>query len=336
MGLANIRGMTGLRHLVIRKSAVNKGDIEKLATVLPKCKIEWDGGTIGPNEPERKAAERLNPHVDLTIKLTSGVELVVKQGQALPTEDFVITTILFSGNQIFPLTFTDEVFFPAISELKALSHIYGWMKLNLTEAHVGRLSKLPSVNTLQTIGAVFQLTPQSLDALKQLTNLGSLHCLASNVDDALLERLVTDLPNLWLLGLVEVGKLGKVTERGMAKLASLSRLIVLDLQNPTAVDPSFIRLLTAISTLRTVKISGGQIGDSEVKELVQCQGLYTISLHFTLVTDTSLELLAKMQNLRNLGITKTKVTEAGVKKLAAARPDMRIESDHGTFEPSKK
>jgi hypothetical protein len=44
--------------------------------------------------------------------------------------------------------------------------------------------------------------------------------------------------------------------------------------------------------------------------------------------------LKDFQNLTILQLQDTNVTADGVKRLAAALPNCKIESDHGTFEPT--
>jgi hypothetical protein len=49
-GLVHLTGLKALQQLDLRGSKVTEAGVKKLAATLPKCRIEWDGGTIGPKE----------------------------------------------------------------------------------------------------------------------------------------------------------------------------------------------------------------------------------------------------------------------------------------------
>lgn len=50
LGLAKLTRLKQLTQLNLRGTNVTEADVKKLATALPKCKIEWDGGVIEPKE----------------------------------------------------------------------------------------------------------------------------------------------------------------------------------------------------------------------------------------------------------------------------------------------
>ncbi len=49
-GLAHLAGLDKLQILYLGKTGVTAAGVQKLAKALPKCRIEWDGGTIEPQK----------------------------------------------------------------------------------------------------------------------------------------------------------------------------------------------------------------------------------------------------------------------------------------------
>ncbi len=59
-GLGHLNQLKNLERLDLKESQVTATGIKKLHQTLPNCKIEWDGGVVGPAEPmdsDRKATE---------------------------------------------------------------------------------------------------------------------------------------------------------------------------------------------------------------------------------------------------------------------------------------
>jgi eukaryotic-like serine/threonine-protein kinase len=47
-GLESLKGMAAQKELDLTGSKVTAVGVKKLAAAMPKCKITWDGGVIGP------------------------------------------------------------------------------------------------------------------------------------------------------------------------------------------------------------------------------------------------------------------------------------------------
>lgn len=47
-GLALLKDCKNLMHVIVQKTKVTKAGVEKLSDALPNCRIEYDGGTVGP------------------------------------------------------------------------------------------------------------------------------------------------------------------------------------------------------------------------------------------------------------------------------------------------
>jgi hypothetical protein len=336
-GLEHLKEMASLRHLSVKGAKVTEAGAKKLAAALPLCRIDWDGGTIESKpqpELERRSAVLLNPHADLALKLGSGKELFVPTGTALPAEAFVLIGIGLPPAKR-PPKFAEDVLLPAVAPLTSLHTlgVYGSGILALTESQVEHLARAPCAKTLIWLAADFELTPRVLDALKQFPELNTLGCQATTADDALLERL-GELPKLKVLHLVQLGKEGKVTERG---LKAIAKLPVLDLRltHSPAANRTFLGVLPPMSTLRALGLVGSLVTDDDLRDLAACSQITALDLEGVAVTDAGLAHLAKMTGLTVLGLKKTKVTKTGVEKLAAALPKCQIIWDQGTIEPKK-
>jgi hypothetical protein len=57
-GLEQLAGFRKLASLFVKKTNVTKAGVKKLAAALPRCKIEWDGGVIGPKADVSTTAPR--------------------------------------------------------------------------------------------------------------------------------------------------------------------------------------------------------------------------------------------------------------------------------------
>jgi hypothetical protein len=47
-GVTALKAQTGLKVLKIKRTGITSAGVKELASALPKCTIEWDGGTIKP------------------------------------------------------------------------------------------------------------------------------------------------------------------------------------------------------------------------------------------------------------------------------------------------
>ncbi|HKB41371.1 MAG TPA: hypothetical protein VKD72_33405, partial [Gemmataceae bacterium] len=81
---------------------------------------------------------------------------------------------------------------------------------------------------------------------------------------------------------------------------------------------------------------GAPITDRALVHFQRFRALTEFSLPCPNITDAGLEHLKALSTLRKLDLRGTKATVAGVKQLAAALPECRIESEHGVIEPAKK
>src|SRR5262249_15192927 len=93
-GLKHLGRLTELRALSLKGTRVTAAGVAARAAALPRCKVEWDGGTVGPMDPDWKAAEVLRPHFEgIAVRLRSGREVTVKSGDPLPAEPFTLVRL---------------------------------------------------------------------------------------------------------------------------------------------------------------------------------------------------------------------------------------------------
>jgi serine/threonine protein kinase len=330
----HLAALSNLKYLWLDGTKVTKAGVEKLATALPRCRITWDGGTTEPKpaaEIERKAAEALNPHFQLKLKLAGGGEVTVNRGDKLPAEAFAVTYIGELDRRI-PDDVATDVLLPAVAQLGQLREIYGWNALYFGPGQVDRLARSPAADTLASLTLATELTPAVLDSLKRFPKLTWVQFYARAADDPLLERLARDFPQLTGVQLDLDGN-PKVTARGLAALTALP-LGSLGVNGP-AVDAAFLRRLAGVPTLWGASFWNAPLGDDDVKELARYPGLSQLVLNGTRVTDAGLKHLEGVTSLTLVSLHGTKVTDAGVRALAKARPRCQIEWNGGTIEPGK-
>jgi serine/threonine protein kinase len=333
-GLKHLEELHRLRYVGLTRTAVTEAGVKALAKALPRCQIEWAGGLIQPKpdaEVERAAAEMLNPHFWLGLKLASGREVEVKPGEKLPAEAFAVERVSLAERRV-PDDEVNDVFFRAVAHLRSLRVIYGWGTLVLSEQQVDRLTRLPLADTLGNLTIAAQLTPAMLDRLKLFPLLYSLGIWTNEADDELLARLVRERPRLTSVCLSFWGNT-KATPHGLAVLADLNlgSLNVTD----APIDAAFLRRLATKPKLWQLSFWNTPIGDGELKELTNCKNVSDLRLYGAKVTDAGLEHLKAMSRLTHLELGQTQVTEEGARKLAAALPKCEVVFDGKRIEPKK-
>ncbi|OWK45691.1 Alanyl-tRNA synthetase [Fimbriiglobus ruber] len=139
----------------------------------------------------------------------------------------------------------------------------------------------------------------------------------------------TSLQTLSLIGT-------SVTDTGLKKIEKLTQLTVLTVGGTGTTEASFdtIVKLSELSLLHLGPTLSSNAGLARLAALPKLSKL--IFGHSDRLTDDGLEHLVKCQRLKEVSFEETKVTEAGVKKLAAARPDMKITWDGKVIGPKKQ
>jgi len=212
-GLAHLAGLDRLTKLILTKTQVTAKGVEELAKVLPKCKIEWDDGTI---EPVSSA-----PFTDAEVKRIAALP-AAKQVEEVRKE-LVRRNPGFDGkvehkieNDIvteFKL-FTDEVV--DISPVRALR---GLVALTCSPTQLpGRRGKLADISPLQGLPlASLDLTSTQVTNIEVVKEMPLTHL---NLD----RTPVADLSPL-------TGKTLKLLNFGGTKVKSLSDVPIVQVDN---------------------------------------------------------------------------------------------------------
>jgi Leucine-rich repeat (LRR) protein len=186
--------------------------------------------------------------------------------------------------------------FPKLKHL----NLYG---RNVDDAGLAHLSTLHELEEL-ALGAT-HVGNNGLATLKQLKKLKYLYLRHTSVTDAGLIHL-RGMVNLQGLDLFAIG----ITSKGMQDIGTLTNLKFLNL-SLTQVDDIGLRDLKNLLQLGDVSLEG-------------CKN----------VNESGLIELHVLKSLRELNIKGTKITPTGFEQLKKALPKCRIQSDHGTYEPT--
>jgi hypothetical protein len=172
-----------------------------------------------------------------------------------------------------------------------------------------------------------------LDNLRGLKKPPTLGLIGVPVTEATVERLA-QLPGAedsFSLDLIQV----TLADATVASLKRIRGLGILQLAYCKISLPSLTHV-REFPSLYSLDLRGGHISDIALTELRDLIKLEHLALPDNpRITDAGLEQLQGLNRLKRLILTKTSVTAVGVRKLHAALPKCRIESDHGTFEAAK-
>lgn len=149
-----------------------------------------------------------------------------------------------------------------------------------------------------------RVTPTGMAVFKDCRKIQTLSLIGLNIDDAALEPF-QGMP------LKTLHVQGRVTDAGLAVFND---------------SPS----------IETLSLIGKRFTGTGLNHFKSCTNLTKLTLlEVSAVTDDAVEILSGFRSLKTLTLKGTKMTEAGVKKLAAALPECKIEWDGGIVEPVK-
>ncbi|WP_439630071.1 protein kinase domain-containing protein [Gemmata sp.] len=117
---------------------------------------------------------------------------------------------------------------------------------------------------------------------------------------------------------------GTVTDEGMAVVAGLPRVGVLDLVGMGVTDAGVERL-AGMAAVYQLALNRTRITDAGLRHVAKLQSLDTLWLNETAVSDAGVDTLGTMKGLKALGLHGTRVTDAGFKRLKDALPNCKIE-----------
>jgi len=320
-GLELLAGWTNLESADLATPKVTEAGVKKLAAALPRCKIEWGGGTIEPTgrrDPDREAAEWV-----LSIGGAVGVngqDSPLKAAGGLPRGPCRLTSVLLHENK----RVTDA----GLAHLKGCKNVT-WLTLHSTS--VGDAG-LVYFKDCKNLGALYlggtRVTDAGLVYFKECKDLGILQLPGTKVGDAGLANF-KDCKNLYQILLDNT----QVTDAGLAYFRGCKNMQALNLVNTNVSDMGLANF-KGCQGLTHLWLKGARVTDAGLAHFKNCHDLTYVWLDSTQIDDTGLELLAGWTKLQHVNVNRTKVTEAGVKKLAAALSRCKIEWDGGTIEPT--
>ncbi len=275
---------------------------------------------------ERKGAEALLPHANLTLMLATGAVVTVNKGGQLPASAFTVTKIAFpAGAEEAP--FVADVLLPALAGLGGLEELTDTlMRIETTGGELAILADMPAAKTLTKLFLQFQLNDGTLAALRKFPSLTNMHCFALRATDQMVSTLAADHPTLSDLGLIKLNRKA-VTRTSLDAIAKMP-LMSLDLTAIEFLDPADAKILGGLKDLRFISLQYSQgVTDEVVRQFAAAPFLSEVPLGATPISDASLTALTESKRLTYLNVQQTRVTAAGVATFKAARPGVNVEWD---------
>jgi serine/threonine protein kinase/Leucine-rich repeat (LRR) protein len=301
--VAALTELRGLEFITLKGTKMTAAGVQKLAAALPKCKIESDHGTFGPQgkkrgqaiDPDRRAAEYVLS-IGGVVRV-NGEDRDIKTVATLPEAPFRLTSV--------DLGYRENVTDMALAYLKnchslarlllrktqvtdaGLVHVKDCRNLMHLDLHWTKVSDagLLQFKDLRDLRiADFSWTrvgDAGVACLAECKNLTELYLGETRVSDAaLVHKIFENLTKLHL-------QYTRLTDNGLSRLKDCKNLTVLDL-------------------------SGTQVTDLGLVNFKDCKNLIDLHLSTTRVSDATLALFKDCKNLRHLGLGRTRVTDAGL------------------------
>ncbi len=312
---------------------------------------------LAPGEAERQVAELFNPYASLGLRLgTPPQDLLVKPGDPLPAEPFVIHSIALVNTDI-PAAAAAKLL-SSVSRLSSLSSYVDQRKqLHWSDDQLGQLAASPVRDTLVIFETDFDPSPKAWEALKRFRFV-NLNFSGSRVTNESIAGL-PQFGEIRQLVISALGMTGKLTPESWSKLLNFTRIEYLVLSSPLGLDTAVGKLIAGLPGLQGLTVANCDLDAANIQELSKCPKLTSLSLHGvrppdllpkylaglkllsqldlhqTELSPGTIESLATLTQLQGLWLKGTGATEAQVKLLNAALPRCTITWDKGTAEPSE-
>lgn len=194
------------------------------------------------------------------------------------------------------LTTTGMIRDDVMSEFRYIRNLF--LVVDTTRISTDGLAQLRSLNNILLVSA--QWTPTNDKGLASIEGIVSLRLLRLN----------------WSL----------VTNDGLKHIERLPKLAMLYLTG-TAVTDDAVPYIKELSSLKALQLSHTGISDAGLAALEGFADLTHLGIDGTVVTDTSIPAIVSFKSLKYLNVSDTEMTDEGMKKLRAALPDCRVESE---------
>lgn len=126
-----------------------------------------------------------------------------------------------------------------------------------------------------------------------------------------------------LMGFQVSGQGARITDLGLARLASLVQLEVLNVRGSGVTDAGLAHLIP-LNKLRWLDAADTAITDEGVLHLEKVQSLRWLDLSRTRITDAGLEPISRITALQSLSVEGMPLTDAGLKHLHALKSLLRL------------
>ena len=348
-GLAHLKTCPALKELDVRQTQVAWPGIESLRTVLSRCKITWNAGTLHPkdepgsDDPDRDAARwviaaggsvRVNDDVssiDDVLKLPQGklqlTAVTLWNKPQIRDADFAVfakcknlASIELSDD---PIGDAGLAHFPDSQFLKnlMLAHLK-----NVTDAGLAAFKNCRNLRDLNLIGT--PVTGTCLTHFKDCANLTTVALANTRVTDAGLENL-KDYKGLTSVGLKDTA----VTDKGLAHLARCKGLTYLNVEG-TGVTPGGVAAFAKAFPQCRIFWNGGAIHPAS--EADRTAAVWVLSVGGTVRVDDGNDAIEKVADLpkgplrlTSLDLSRSeRVTDAGLAALDGCKnlTDVRLDS----------
>ena len=241
-----------------------------------------------------------------------------------------------------PVSNTGLVHLKGLKKLKAL-RLSG--KSGATTVDVEGFNHISSLNGLKVLAADFLFGDMvaAISRLDGVTNLEELYLAGTAFDDEaaiLLSRFsklrqlrvsqtqisdqgLAHLAKLKSLTILDLSENSQISDTGLRHLAGMNQLQNLNLWRVNIMD-SGIAHLAGLTNLASLNLDNTQLSDFGLQHLARMTKLEFLHLGSTFISDAGLSQLEPLTALEELRVTRTGVSEAGVATLREKLPDTKI------------
>ena len=276
----------------------------------------------------------------------------------LPTTDFRLHTVNFTGITMYAASFQDELrHLPPLPRLKEL-YLNGRMwydqpapRLADTIGLFASSTELEKLVLSRPVQTYIPMNDAALKQLEPLKNLKEIRIRQTRAPGLVLSQF--PLTHLDLNYIVAFGDAGmanfknmttlselylrgtSITDEGLANLSGLSNLVELDLSDDNITDAG-VASLAGLTKLRKLSLQGADVTDAGIDALRNMSQLEELSLYRTKVSNAGLAKLAALKNLRSVDLRYSRATGAGVRELTASLPNVAVLIQDSSAPPPKR